>query len=209
MRRPKFTIASLLGIVLFLGIGLAALRAANDAWDSGVFGVTLSMLLISVLLVIHRTEARRAYWIGFALFGWSYLVLSMVTSIEARLPTSKALSYLDSKVPGRMITITGVLNGSPGGPGTSMTAIAFSPDGRSIGSSQGNTVRLWDVATGRLLAGPNGTTEDFVKIGHSLLALVMAFLGAHLSRYLFASEQAARAKNSEVLLPSDAGSDGA
>ena len=39
-------------------------------------------------------------------------------------------------------------------------------------------MRLWDAATGNLLAGPIGTSENFLRIGHSLLALVVAFLGA-------------------------------
>ena len=185
MTRPRFTIAGLLGTVLFLAVGLAALRAATDAWDSGVLGITLALLLISVLLAVHRTEGRRAYWFGFALFGWVYLVMSLVPPVEARLPTTKALAYLDSKVPGRTVS-----------------AIAFSVEGRSIGTSHGGTVRLWDATTGKLLAGPNGTTEVFLRIGHSLLALVLAFLGAHLSRYLLASGPPGRAEGSEVESPS-------
>src|SRR5947209_1102217 len=38
MRQFRFSIASLLGVVLFVGVGIAALRAASDPWDSGVFG---------------------------------------------------------------------------------------------------------------------------------------------------------------------------
>jgi hypothetical protein len=34
------------------------------------------------------------------------------------------------------------------------------------------------------LNGSNGTTENFVRIGHSLLAIIAALLGAQLSRYL-------------------------
>jgi hypothetical protein len=185
MRRVRFTIAILLGLVVFVAVSFAALREATDIWDSGVFGVTLPLLLISVLLCIHRTAARRAYWLGFALFGWTYLVMSLMPPIEVRLPTTKALAYLDSKVPGRTFIITGVRHGSGGKPGSPVTTIAFSPDGRSINTWHGNTVRLWDAGTGKLVAGPNGTTEDFVRIGHSLLALVLAFLGAQLSRYLY------------------------
>ena len=101
MRRIRFTIASLLVVVLFIGVGFAALRESNDLWDSGVFTLTLGVLLISILLAVHRTESRRAFWLGFALFGWIYLGLSLVPSIESRLITTKALAYLDSKVPGR------------------------------------------------------------------------------------------------------------
>jgi hypothetical protein len=207
MRRPRFTIANILAIVLFFAVGLAGLRAATDAWDSGVFGVTLTVLLISALLCIHRTAATRAFWLGFVLFGCVYLVMSLIPPVEARLPTTKALAYLDSQVPGRTFTITGVLNGSNGGPGSTVTTFAFSPQGRTIGSSEGGTVRLWSLATGRALAGPNGTSENFLRIGHSLLALVLAFLGAHLSRYLYASGRPGRAEETDVLSPTPPRSD--
>src|SRR3954454_6558962 len=102
MRRPRFTIASLLGLVVFVAVSFAALREASDIWDSGVLGVTLALLLTSVILAVHRNGQRRAYRLGFALFGWAYLLMSLVPPVEARLPTTKALAYLDSKVPGRI-----------------------------------------------------------------------------------------------------------
>ena len=111
MRRLRFNIASLLGVILVLGVGFAALRESNDLWESGVFTLTLAALLISILLAVHRTESRRAFWIGFALFGWIYLGLSLVPSIESRLITTKALAYLDSKVPGRSLAFTARLSG--------------------------------------------------------------------------------------------------
>ena len=118
MRRIRFNIASLLVVVLFVAVGFAALRESNEIWDSGLFTLTLVVLLISILLAVHRTEARRAFWLGFALFGWIYLGLSLVPSIESRLVTTKALAYLDSKVPGRSqsfftIQFTGTGSGTP------------------------------------------------------------------------------------------------
>ena len=41
MRRPRFTIAGPLGIVAFVAVAFAAMREPTDAWDGGVFGVTL------------------------------------------------------------------------------------------------------------------------------------------------------------------------
>jgi hypothetical protein len=171
MGRIRFSIASLLVVVLILGVGFAALRESNDPWESGVFTLTLVALLVSILLVIHRTESRRAFWMGFALFGWGYLVLSLVPSIESRLMTSKALAYLNSKVPGRTAAVH-----------THAQSIAFSANGNQLATSSQGQVKIWDVATGRLLAGWGGTTENFVRIGHSLLALIAAFLGGQLSR---------------------------
>ena len=81
MSRIRFSIASLLVAVLFVAVGFAALRESSELWDSGVFTLVLTVLLTSILLAIHRTESRRAFWTGFALFGWTYLALSLVPSI--------------------------------------------------------------------------------------------------------------------------------
>src|SRR5271166_2191782 len=110
MKHIRFSIASLLLVVLFVAAGFAALRESNETWNSGDFTLTLAALLISILLAIHRTESRRAFWIGFALFGWIYMGLSLVPSIESRLMTTKALAYLDSTVPDRPLVITGTLS---------------------------------------------------------------------------------------------------
>ena len=50
MRRIRFTIASLLVVVLFVAVGFAALRESSDLWASGIFTVTLAALLTSILL---------------------------------------------------------------------------------------------------------------------------------------------------------------
>jgi hypothetical protein len=40
------------------------------------------------------------------------------------------------------------------------------------------------MTTGNLLSSGGGTTENFLRIGHSLGALILAWLGAKLSRRL-------------------------
>ena len=168
MKRFRFNIASLLVVVLFVAVGFAALTEANDSWDSGVFTLTLTVLLVSVLLAVHRSEARRAFWIGFALMGSGYLALSLVPSIESRLMTTKGLAYLDSKVPGRTLSMT-----------------AFAIEAMDLATSSQSQVRHWDSTTGRLLGGWAGTTENFVRIGHSLIALLAGWFGGLLSRRLW------------------------
>ena len=128
------------------------------------------MLLTSVLLAVHRTDLRRVYWLGFALFGWTYLVVSLVPTVEERLPTTKGLAFLDSMPTGRVRIFR---------------TVAFSPQGNTLDTTSSGNVRLWDVATGKVLSMPGGTTENFVRIEHSLLALIMAFAGGHLSRSLY------------------------
>jgi hypothetical protein len=95
MRHFRFSIVSILGAIVFAGFGFAALRQADDLWNSALFSLTIGLLLAAVLLAIHRTEARRAFWIGFALFGWGYLSVSLIPFTEPRLITTKALVLLN------------------------------------------------------------------------------------------------------------------
>ena len=90
MPKLRFNIGSLLVIIFILGVGFAALRESSDLWESGLFFLMLGVLLISILLAVHRRESRRAFWIGFAVFGWTYLALTLIPSIEPRLITTKA-----------------------------------------------------------------------------------------------------------------------
>jgi AcrB/AcrD/AcrF family len=240
MRDPRFNIASLLGAISFAAVGFAALREANDQWDCGLFSLTLGLLLNAVLLAVHRTEARRAFWIGFALFGWGYLSLSLISSTESRLITTQALVYLDkAHILGHRANVMRVIpdldrmrdhnlslddllkatqetsmNGSPeverlrqangesrtleymrGSYVLSLVTRYNKPEqyGNIIlkASPEGDILRLRDVATvrlgGSLFVSPGGgmgTTENFVRIGHSLFALIAGWLGGALSRKL-------------------------
>jgi hypothetical protein len=177
MRKFRFNIASLLGVILVLGVAFAALRESDDLWESGLFTLTLGVLLVSILLAVRRSEANRAFWLGFALLGWGYLALSLVPTIESRLLTTKGLAYLDSKVPRRSSSaVTLMLSGThPGGYANSI----------QIATSNQHPVRLSDAATGRVLVGWIGTRESFVRIGHSLFALLAGWLGGQLSRRLY------------------------
>jgi hypothetical protein len=188
MKRPRFTIAGLLGVIVFAAVAFAALREATDLWDGGVFSLTLLTVLSAVLLAIHCTDRKRAFWLGFSLFGWAYLGASLVPPVESRLLTTKGLAYVDSKLSDRVIAVTFSVT-TPGGSttvGKAVQALAFSPVGKTLAVNSAGAVRLWNVTTGRLLAGPNGTTENFIRIGHSLIALVMGWLGGCLSRRLYA-----------------------
>ena len=89
MRPFRFHIGTLLILVLILGVGFAALRESDATWYSSIFSLTLGMLSVSILLAIHRTKRRRAFWLRFALFGWTYVGLSFVPSVEPRLITTK------------------------------------------------------------------------------------------------------------------------
>src|SRR5262249_23096608 len=81
----------------------------------------------------------------------------------------------------------------------SVQTLASSPQGGTLATSSQGVVRLWDAATGTLLAGPNGTSENFARIGHSLLALIVAYLGGRLSGHLYAGGRGQREGDAVVL----------
>jgi hypothetical protein len=198
MRRPRFSIASLLGVVVFVAVALAALRAASPAWDAGLLGVTIAALLVAVLLAVHRDGRRRASWVGFALFGWAYLAIVFVAGTEPRLPTTKLLAFLDSKRPrpagaafadidsdGTMdifiVDINGQSKPVKAGVYSNNLSVAFAPSG---GNGTTTGLASWALPA----VGPGRTIEDFVRIGHSLFALLLAAVGGLVSRTLHDSK---------------------
>jgi hypothetical protein len=187
MKIPRFTIRSLLLVISFVGVAVAALRASTGIWDGCLLGLTALGLLTSVLLAVHGTNRRRAFWLGFVLFGWAYLVASLIPAIGPRLPTTKGLALIDSKIPWRErnpVTAVQAVASITSSPAATNPVQGFVVPPLLFASPQGD-VWVWDTTTGRLLSGPNGSTEDFIRIGHSLLALLLAFSGGHLSRHLY------------------------
>jgi hypothetical protein len=75
MTRLRFTLAQSMATVLYLGFGFAALRNADELWASATY--TLAIVLIAAALVgaFARSEGARTPWIGFAVFGWTYLLI--------------------------------------------------------------------------------------------------------------------------------------
>jgi hypothetical protein len=205
LARLQFHIGTLAIVVLVLAIGFAALREANDVWDSSVFAATAGVLLTSVLLAIHRPLKKRAYWVGFALFGWAYLGLSLLPSLESRLITTKALAYLDAKLPRSIppgftffdldddgLMDIHVSHYSQGGAfyhntgdGTfeDITAVAgwnFPPT-----AVTGVDTRFFNYSPGPSPTGSLGREASFVRIGHSLLALIASLVGGQFSYRLY------------------------
>jgi hypothetical protein len=205
MRKLRFNIASLLVTILVLGVGFAALRESTDLWESGVFTLTIAVMLISILLAVHHTESRRSFWTGFSLFGWVYLGLSLVPTIESRLITTKGLDFIDSKMPLRPIVITGQAWGDVPG-NQNVKSVTFFPQGANV-TPIGNEDGLQQPFDLRMfLWGRSGTSLNFVRVGHSLLTLFLAWLGGHLSRYFSTKEQHRRSGLVPSPVPASKGS---
>ena len=78
MKRPTFTIASLMVAVLFVAVGCMALRGPTPLMASVVFSAAVVVLAAAVLLACVRNGRARAGWVGMAAFGLAYLHFGFV-----------------------------------------------------------------------------------------------------------------------------------
>jgi hypothetical protein len=177
MRRFRFSIGSLIGFTLICGVAFGALKESTDLWERSTFSLTLLVLLTSVLLAIHCGGARREFWLGFAFFGCVYLGLTLLPSVETRLITSQGLGYLHSKLVGQSPRIWSLTL-------TAGTGIANQPSPVSAFDTVvnvGGPGQIWTVNNGNILSAWGGSPENFVKIGHTLIALLLAWFGGMVS----------------------------
>ncbi len=198
MSRPHFSLGTLLLAVLFAGVAFAALKSPSETWASALFTLAVAVLLVATLGAVHRRERGRAYWLGFALFGWVYLILSVVPETAHRLATTGLLDALFDRVHGRSGRVVSVdfsrqgrRLGQRGGGLNSVHSVAFSPDGSHV-ATQGvgfTNVRVWDVSTGKPLSVASADPEGFRQVGHSLLALLIALVGGRVSLHLHESRE--------------------
>ncbi len=93
MRRPRFKIAGLMGLVVLVAIGLVAVRSLPEWWPGPavclalvanalachvkvLIGIAIGLNLVAPLLAIARKGPVRAMAAGYAIGGWTYLELS-------------------------------------------------------------------------------------------------------------------------------------
>ena len=88
-----------------------------------------------------------------------------------------------------------MLTGNSGTASNQVQNVAISVDGNQLATSNQGQVRIWDATTGRLLGGWSGTTENFMRIGHSLFALLAGWFGGLLSRRLWQASRSPRGIN--------------
>lgn len=99
LRKMRFTIARLMGVVLVMGLGSVALRFSSETWAGVMLLVTCGVLLLAFVGAACRGTRERAWWLGFALFGSGYLAMAHWTSgFNRTLPTIDLVDFIASKL---------------------------------------------------------------------------------------------------------------
>jgi hypothetical protein len=81
----QFRFRTLFLAIAFVAVGVAALINASPAWSHNLYFAAVVLLTLAMPLACYRTGEKRAFWAGFALFGWVYLVV--IGNINDRPPT--------------------------------------------------------------------------------------------------------------------------
>jgi len=88
---PRFSIRHLLAFTALVAVACIALL--NPAvWAASLLGLVTLILAASVLLAIFRKDEQRAFCIGFACFGWLYLILCFGTVFEGPFGPSRLIT---------------------------------------------------------------------------------------------------------------------
>ena len=87
----RFSLKNLLLGIAVIAVALVARRKASGAWTAALMAIAQLVLAVSILLVVFRRGTARAFWLGFAIFGWLYLLLLMLGSVgEALTPGTES-----------------------------------------------------------------------------------------------------------------------
>jgi hypothetical protein len=207
----QFSIRGLLVGVTITGVGIAALLRAGPWPEALSFGAALCLLGSALLLVVYRRDERRAFWLGFSVFGWLYLAVLIYSwtpsansqaartdpLVESSLLTTR-LSHMayNSLLPeSKKQPHVPMMNGDGSAPmtvyyttgdGQGLTATGTMP-APSDGSSSTTMISLAFTPSGALMAtNPDYVPiESFTRIGHTLWLLLIAAVGGKTCQIIY------------------------
>jgi hypothetical protein len=180
--RPRFSIAAIMGFVFVFGVGLAAFRYPNKLWASFFYSLTIGAMVIGSLGAWFHRGLPQKFWMGYALCGWLYLLMNFgpwfQSEVSPHLFTTALLDLIYPRVAAPEQTamleedvwIIGLAGGF-GGP--SVPADAWEHWTKIDGAADGFAIAN-NFAVNR--------SWPFQLIGHSILALLFAYIGGLISR---------------------------
>ncbi len=75
MGRLRIPIAGMLVAVVAFAMAFAALRSGSSFWFGSLYTISIIVLLVALIAARFRRGAERAFWYGFAVFGWGFFLL--------------------------------------------------------------------------------------------------------------------------------------
>lgn len=156
----RFSMRWVFAAVAYFALLAAALTDGSIHWFASLALITVFAMLVSLLGIVYRRDEQRSFWVGFAVFGWAYLIMCHVPPLANALPTSDFFWELYPLF--RRTAPIDPLKPTPA------------------------WVRTTDSENGRTVA-VIVMQQDFRRLGHSVCTLLVAFLGGALGRWFYLS----------------------
>lgn len=208
----SFSLKWMLAGVAGVALGCVALLYASPVASGIAYTVTTVLLLTAVVGGIVLQKEARAFWVGFAVFGWGYVALVSFEALEAPMgeaPTVAALDGLFDAVGARLLldhsaeeqaardrvakaqasaesvrsaVRASVRNGSPRGLSTE------TKDELSVSLSRLSMAKgRYKDAQGKRRRAEIELRRDFQSVGHALFAILLALIGGVIGRFVYAT----------------------
>jgi hypothetical protein len=75
----RVSTVNLMVVILYLGLGLAALTKANAIWASLVFSTSVVANSATLAIALVAKAGSRVVWAGYATAGWACLIIWLAT----------------------------------------------------------------------------------------------------------------------------------
>ena len=203
----RFSIRTLMAVVLMSAVGLAALRNANELWATVMTMVALAFVCVAVLWAMLLRGRERAWWAGFALLGGVYLFVSL-SPLRNRRSTTRSLEYVHAKVADTSIATFDVSRFDQ----NSVSFRIVTTDGEVRERTVANSVYSYTPGQDLLISMaplnrwratlPGAANFDaFQRIGHSLFALLAGLVGGTIAAWFYARRTTSRERGGLAVGP--------
>lgn len=97
--RFRFSIASMMAVIVLIGLSFASLRINSVLCASLILLATLALLCGAILMSFAQGGTARLAWIGCAVFGWPCFILGFWPVANERLGPPRTTALLDEAIP--------------------------------------------------------------------------------------------------------------
>ncbi len=77
MKSLQLSILALILVIVACAMAFTALKTATDLWYGSFYTFTTIVLLSAVIAARFRRGNEKAFWFGFAVFGWCFFVVGL------------------------------------------------------------------------------------------------------------------------------------
>lgn len=185
----RFSLRQLMGFVAVVALACAALARPSPLSASIVFTLALGALFVALLGAVGRQGAARVFWIGFAVTGWGYLwVAHWPDEDDWSITSPWELQTKGPLLTAKLLRAAfDTFHPPPPPPQGGGGIFSVPPQGSSAADAP---LLLGQMGGGMRRTTPPPLTIDyeatqtaFFRAGHAIWALLLACLGAQLTRY--------------------------